>query len=52
MYVAGIECQVFFIQKENESPLYWASQNGHVEVVKLLLEANADVECTRSNVSF
>ena len=41
-----MECQdVIFIQQENESPLYWASQKGHVEGMKVLLAANADVEC-------
>ena len=27
-----------------ETPLYWASNNGHVEVVKTLLAAEADVD--------
>jgi ankyrin repeat protein len=29
---------------DGETPLYWASRNGHVEVVKTLLAAEADVD--------
>ena len=28
------------------TPLYWAAQEGHAEVVKLLLKAGADVTAT------
>jgi len=32
---------------DGSTPLYIAAQNGHTEVVKLLLDNNADVNATR-----
>jgi len=41
-YISG---QSFMFVKENCTPLYFAARQGHSEVVKLLLQSNADVNC-------
>lgn len=35
--------------KDGDSPLHWASRNGHFEVVKPRLSSGADINCTCNN---
>ena len=34
-----------FVLKENCTPLYGAAQGGHIDVVKLLIDGNAEIDC-------
>ena len=42
----------FTSYQDNATPLYVASQNGHLGVVQTLLGAGADVNIARSSVSY
>ena len=41
----------FTSYQNNATPLYWASENGHHDVVQTLLGADADVNIATSDVS-
>lgn len=41
----------FFVYQNNATPFYMASQNGHLEVVKSLLGAGANVNIAKKDVS-
>ena len=35
---------VLYLNQIGFTPLHWASQNGHLDVVKLLIERNAQID--------
>ena len=45
----GIDANLSHVGQNGESPLYAASQNGHLEVVRLLCEAGADKDKANQN---
>ena len=47
----GTDACGFVTRQTGSTPVYMASYNGHIEVVKLLIEARADVDKARTDVS-